>query len=388
VTDEFSEWYTKASALYSRRIEAAFGQGSPPVESAERIMQQVMAWEASKGFQPGPWIEMNQLANGELDWEDFKEAVGGNPDALLVPRLISAPRTHNPERRRRGRPLSAHTVAIREAVLKVIDEYQLMTVRQVFYALEVRGVVAKDEKHGYKPVMMQVLKMRREGILPWAAISDASRWMRKPESYDSVEDALRAWTGGYRRNLWRAQGIRIEVWLEKDALAGVVMEETEEWDVPLMVSRGTSSATFLYYGAMQAKEAWERERIETYVFALYDYDAAGLRIARSVERGLREHAGPEVPIYFELLAVLPHQISTWNLPTRPPKKDDPEASKFQGQAVELDAIPPNILRQLVRDAIVALIDEDAWRIEQIVEQNEIELLTRLTEDWADSEPEP
>ena len=64
-----------------------------------------------------------------------------------------------------------------------------MTVRQTFYALEVAGIVEKTEA-GYRQVQKQVLRMRREDILPWEFITDGTRWQRKPESFDTVEDAI------------------------------------------------------------------------------------------------------------------------------------------------------------------------------------------------------
>jgi hypothetical protein len=280
---------------------------------------------------------------------------------------------------RRGRRLAPKTLALRSAVLELTREFEVMTVRQIFYQLVSRGIVPKTENGGYRPVQTQVLKMRREGLLPWAFIADGTRWMRKPISYDSVEDALRATQHSYRRNLWRSQQVRIEIWLEKDALAGVVADATERWDVPLMVSRGTSSATFLHSAAQEARRAWEAAHVETVVYALYDFDAAGERAARSVERGFAEHV-PDVPIGFERIAVTREQIDEWQLPTRPAKRSDPEAAKFGAEAVELDAIPPDRLLGLVEDAIVAHVDVDAWRIEQQYEQSEREVLERLVED--------
>jgi hypothetical protein len=241
--------------------------------------------------------------------------------------------------KRRGRPLAAKTIAIRTAVHELAEQFEVMTVRQIFYALTVRGIVPKDENAGYRPVQTQVLKLRREGSLPWSFIADATRWQRKPQSYDRAEDALMVTARAYRRNLWRAQAVRVEVWLEKDALAGVVMEATEKWDVPLMVSRGTSSATFLHEAAQAASAAWYDAGISTMVLALYDRDAAGRRAARTVEQGLVEFA-PGVPIEFSLLAVTDYQVGAWQLPSRPAKGSDPEAAKFTGPAVELDAIPP------------------------------------------------
>ena len=105
-----------------------------------------------------------------------------------------------------------------------------MTVRQIFYALVSRGIVPKDENRGYRPVQRQVLEMRKSNLLPWSFIADGTRWQRKPESWDKVEDATRTLARTYRRDLWKAQGKRIEIWLEKDALAGVVAGVTDEWD--------------------------------------------------------------------------------------------------------------------------------------------------------------
>jgi hypothetical protein len=227
-------------------------------------------------------------------------------------------------------------------------------------------------------VQVQVLKMRRESLLDWNFIADGKRWMRKPTSFDSVEDALRATQRAYRRNLWQAQAVRPEVWLEKDALAGVVSDVTVRWDVPLMVSRGTSSATFLHSAAKEAERAWVEQRVTTVVLALYDYDAAGQRAARNVEKGLREFAN--VPITFQLLAVTEAQIEDWNLPTRPAKASDPEAHRFGTDAVELDAIPPDRLIDLVENAIVDLVDEEAWRIQRLVEKDEREKLRNLAAD--------
>jgi hypothetical protein len=290
----------------------------------------------------------------------------------------------------RGRPLKAKTLAIRQAVLDLVEQFTVMTVRQIFYALTVRRVVPKEETAGYRPVQTQVLKLRREGLLPWSFIADATRWQRKPRSYDDVEDALLTTARAYRRNLWRAQKQRVEVWLEKDALAGVVIEVTDKWDVPLMVSRGTSSQTFLHEAAQVATKAWWESDISTVVLALYDRDAAGQRAARTVERGLAEFA-PGVPIEFHLLAVTDYQVRAWQLPTRPPKPKDPEAAKFTGPAVELDAIPPDRLIKLVDDEIASYVDQGAWAKEQAVEQSERTLLTKLAVDaadaYADSDPE-
>lgn len=277
---------------------------------------------------------------------------------------------------RRGRPLSGRTLAIRNAILELPERFDRITVRGAFYQLAVAGVVPKDDTTGYRPVQRQILLLRREGLLPWSFVADSTRWMRKPETYDEVNDAIASIGRTYRRNLWRSQNYRLEIWLEKDALASLIVDETDAWDVPLMVSRGTSSATFLYEAGRTARKAYEETGAETVVYALYDHDAGGKRAARNVEKGLREHA-PDVPLRFEFLAVTDEQVEAWKLPTRPAKANDPEAKKFKGPAVELDAIPPDRLIDLVGDAIASNVDEDAWRKELLVEENERETLRLL-----------
>jgi hypothetical protein len=297
---------------------------------------------------------------------------------------VSSPREFlGASARKPGRPrgsLGAKAQAIRAGVLELTGEYRVMTVRQVFYALMTRGIVPKTENGGYRPVQTQVLRMRREGLLPWRFIADATRWRRKPETWDSVEDALHQVQRTYRRNLWRSQLLRLEVWLEKDALAGVLADVTERWDVSLMVSRGTSSATFLHAAGEVAREAWEQAGTRTVVLALYDYDAGGARAFRAVDRALRDGGFGAPPTSVELLAVTEHQIDSWALPTRPAKPSDPEAHKFGPEAVELDAIPPDRLVALVEDAIVARVDAEAWAKELAAESSEREVLARLVEE--------
>lgn len=253
-------------------------------------------------------------------------------------------------------------------MLELTTEYDVMTVRQVFYALTVRGIVPKTENGGYRPVQTQVLKVRREGLLPWSFIADATRWQRKPQSWDSVDDALHATWKTYRRNLWRSQSLRPEIWLEKDALAGVVMEATEAWDVPLMVSRGQASNTYCY-NAAQAIDETGRRGYTTIVFLLYDADRSGRVAASKVAEKLTTYA--TLSVYCELLAVTDAQISEWGLPTRPAKEDVDDI------AVELDAIPPDRLVRLVDDAIRNLVDADAWEKEQAVEDDERDVLERI-----------
>lgn len=125
----------------------------------------------------------------------------------------------------------------RAVILEIVRDAQPATVRQIFYLASVRGAVTKDES-GYDRVQGDLLAMRREGQLPYGWIVDYTRWQRRPVTFDSIDEALSDTAATYRKALWRDADSYVEIWLEKDALSGVVLPVTKKFDVPLMVARG------------------------------------------------------------------------------------------------------------------------------------------------------
>ncbi len=293
--------------------------------------------------------------------------------------------------KRRGRPpgkKNGETAApIRAAITNddpdvkaLTDRFERMTVRQVFYQLETQGVVEKSVA-GYRLVQRQVLEMRRKGLLDWDFITDGTRWQRKPVSYTDATDYIAQVSRSYRRDLWQSQKVRIEIWLEKDALADVVTDTTDAWDVSLMVSRGQSSDTFLHSAAEAARDAWLDHDVSTFVYTLYDSDESGEIASEKIEEGFHTFA-PLVPITVERLAVTPEQIKAWGLSTRSSKKKNGMRPKWKyKRSCELDAIDPTTLVALVEDAIVSHIDGHAWEIEQAVEAEENKGLLAMAEAW-------
>jgi len=246
----------------------------------------------------------------------------------------------------------------------------------VLYALETAGIVDKTDAE-YQRVDKQLITMRREGILPYSFIADGTRWQRKPSTWDNAADYVERVSRGYRRDLWQSQDVRIEVWLEKDALADLMEPITRRWDVPLMVSRGLSSSTFLHAAGEVAAEAWDEFEAITFVYALYDYDAGGERAFRAIEHDLPEFAD-HAPVFCQRLALTDEQVTASKLPTRPAKTDDPEAATWGGKpCVELDALSPDRLTRLVEDAIVRHVDRHAWEVQEEVERGEREQLAEL-----------
>lgn len=272
----------------------------------------------------------------------------------------------------RQRRSKAEMEVLRGAISELLYEDNPMTVRQVYYRLVTTGAIEKTEQE-YKGTVVRLLtEMRRAGDLPFEWIADNTRWMRKPRTHSSLHDMLASSARTYRRSIWQDQSDYVEVWLEKEALAGVLYHETERWDVPLMVTRGYPSLSFIH-GAAESINACAKP---TYLYYFGDHDPSGLDITRSVEEGIRELA-PDAEIYFERVAVTREQIDEYDLPTRPTKKTDARSRHFAGESVEVDAIPPADLRALVSDCIERHIAVRTLDQTKAIEQLERETLDQF-----------
>ncbi|WP_353350453.1 hypothetical protein [Aquicoccus sp. SU-CL01552] len=225
-----------------------------------------------------------------------------------------------------------------------------VTVRQLFYAATVADVPGIDKTElGYNKVQSQVLELRRCGRLPYYCIADATRYMRKPRTFDGWEAALQDTARLYRKSLWADSDEEVEIWLEKSALAGVLYPVTSEYDVPLMPTGGYTSETFAY-GAVNEMRGTGKTLV---VYALYDFDRSGQDAANSLQEKV-ERFGAEfgVQVRFHHLGLSYHQVLNLDLPTRPAKRNTAADRRWPYDfAAELDAIPPDTIRDMVREAI-------------------------------------
>ena len=164
--------------------------------------------------------------------------------------------------------------------------------------------------------------------------------------------------------------------MEKDALAGVMWDATSDYDVPLMVSRGMPSITFLHGTALAIQAAAERNK-RSYIYQFGDHDPSGVLIPKTIQRRLNEMcekldvAAPTV----KRVALTEKQIERHHLPTRSTKRDgNRHAAGFVGRSVELDALPSRMLRNMVRKVIERHISPSATMALRVAEDSERELL--------------
>ena len=272
---------------------------------------------------------------------------------------------------KRHRRTKAEMATIADAIHAVLAEDNPQSVRHVFYRLTSMGLVPKSEP-GNQTIKTQLLAMRKDGRVPWAWVSDSTRWRRKPRSFRSLQEAAEHTARTYRRDIWQQAPAYVEVWCESDSIAGVLIEETEYYDVPLMVSRGFSSATFLWNSAQYIARIGK----PAYLHYYGDWDPAGKMNPEVIERGLRAHA-PEAEIHFQRIAVTPEQIRDMALPAKPAKKTT-HAKSFAGGTVEIEAIPARVLRSMVAECIEEHIDPHQLAVIVAAEESERSIL----ETWA------
>jgi hypothetical protein len=260
----------------------------------------------------------------------------------------------------------------------IVREIQPASVRQVYYQCVVRGLVEKTEAE-YKSVAKALAHLRRTGEMPYDWLADSTRWMRRPRSHNGLQEAIEQTARFYRRDALTRSDRYIEVWLEKDALSGVVVQETEKFDVPLMVARGFASLSFLHSSA----ETIRYEDRPTTIFHLGDYDPSGQQAARSIRDSLFDMSGRD-DLEFIQLAVMPEQIDQWNLPSRPTKtKGNSHAKGWEGDSTELDAIHPSTLRNLVGEAIAQHLPMGEINALRIAEESEREALKMFATELGD-----
>jgi hypothetical protein len=285
---------------------------------------------------------------------------------------------------------------VRDGLHAIVEADHPMTVRQVFYQAVVAGLIEKTESEYQKTVARLLLEMRRSGDIPYSWIADNTRWMRRPRTYRGLADFIDRHQRAYRRDLWADANTYVEIWCEKEALAGVLLEVTAEYDVPLMVSRGFASESYLYSAADSITDQLSSPDGQACNAAIYyfgDHDRDGFRISTAIEKGLRRLCPQLISgwndevLLFQRCAINHDQIALLDLPTRPAK---PTATSADWPAdrpcVELDAIPPSILRNMVRECIERHVDRDQLEHLRRIESHEREQLAMFGQHIAGGAP--
>lgn len=271
--------------------------------------------------------------------------------------------------------MKATTRELLEQCLKLLADYeQQITVRQLYYRLVAAGVIANTLRD-YKRLVGFLTRWRKGGDLDPAVFVDLTREPDPPRTWVDLATFLERVRESYRRDRWQGQEVRPEVWIEKEALATVFDPVCREFAVLLQVCRGYPSLSCL----VEASHRTER------ILYFGDFDPTGVDIPRNVREELEGAWGARVNL--DVIALMKDQAEERELPWDYAKPTDSRTKAFLAEhgidhTWELDALPPDVLERMVREAIEAEItDQEAWDTEGEREEEESARLAEITREF-------
>lgn len=281
---------------------------------------------------------------------------------------------------------SARTVETIQQAEIIVNEYQAqgfnLTLRQLYYQFVARGLIANTERD-YKRIGNIVSDARRAGLIDWDSIEDRTRFIRSLGHWDKPQDILESAKDSYHRDLWATQDKRIEVWIEKDALVGVIEAVCQENDVSFFSCRGYVSDSEMWRGAMRMRR-YSRNDQGVIVLHLGDHDPSGLDMTRDIDDRLQlfsRYAEIEV----RRIALTMEQIEEQSPPPNPAKVTDSRyesyAAEYGEESWELDALEPQFISDLIREQILEERDADKWEAAVAEQEEEREQIQDIIDRW-------
>jgi hypothetical protein len=279
------------------------------------------------------------------------------------------------------------SVRIIEQANSIIAEYQRMgfslTLRQLYYQFVARALI-ENKQTEYKRLGEIINDARLAGLIDWNAIEDRTRNVRVVNMWDQPEDVIQASAEQYRENPWDNQRYRPEVWIEKDALVGVIEPICNRMRVPFFACRGYTSQSE-QWRAGRRFAGTIREGKRPLILHLGDHDPSGLDMARDNSDRLAMFARQGVMV--NRLALNMDQVEEYNPPPNPAKESDSRFSGYRDEhgdeSWELDALDPPVIEALIQAALDDVIDYGQWQEDMQREEDRRDVLQAIANRWDD-----
>lgn len=255
------------------------------------------------------------------------------------------------------------SLALIERANEIIDEYLAegyqLTLRQLYYQFVARDLIANKQSE-YKRLGSVINDGRLAGLIDWEAIEDRTRNLESLSHWDDPPEIMRAVASQYLTDRWANQPCRVEVWIEKEALAGVFERVCRELDVPYLSCRGYTSQSEMW-AASERLKAYLGSGQDVYILHFGDHDPSGIDMTRDIIDRLAIFG---CPLELKRLALNMDQVEEYEPPPNPAKTTDSRfasyIARFGDESWELDALEPQVLAGLVRDSITELLDRQQW----------------------------
>lgn len=262
------------------------------------------------------------------------------------------------------------TLPLACVAVELLAARQPDTVRGVMYAVVSEGWLPDTSDRSYARVQRILNILRKKRILPFEWIVDNVRTTLKPSSWSGLADFADSARDAYRMDFWASLPEYVAIICEKDTVAGRLQPVTEEYDVPLHPLRGFVSTTF----AWEVSRNFEEIKKPIHIYYVGDHDPSGYAIEQNIVTAALDYGGQD--FYWTRLAVLPEHFERFRIkPLRPKKKDTRTkrfVDRFGWQCAEVEAIPADALRDMVKQAIHEHIPAEEWDRLMTIEKAEKE----------------
>lgn len=282
------------------------------------------------------------------------------------------------------RKFRSATLAIIEQANEIIAEYAGqgfdLTLRQLYYQFVSRDLIPNTQR-SYNNLGSIINDARLAGLVDWDAIVDRTRNVQSLSHWDSPKEIVGAIGRSYHIDMWENQPARPEVWIEKDALAGVFEGVCDEFDVPYFSCRGYTSQSEMWAGA-QRLQRWKKRGQRPIILHFGDHDPSGKDMTRDIIDRMELFMGG---VELDRLALNMDQIDQYSPPPNPAKSTDARyatyTEEYGDESWELDALEPAVLEELARAAIQGLMDSGTWA--ESIERQDAERgqLERVSDKW-------
>jgi hypothetical protein len=255
----------------------------------------------------------------------------------------------------------------------ILAEYKaqgyVLTLRQLYYQFVSRDLIKNTTKE-YKRIGSVINDARLAGLIDWSMLEDRTRNLLNVEDFDNSIDFLGRVVERYAEPLWSDQPYYCEVWVEKDALVGVIERPCNDLRVPFFACRGYASQSELYSaGKRLGRKLKQGKRVV--IFHLGDHDPSGIDMSRDNDDRLNMFAGGIVDV--RRLALNEDQIEEYGPPPNPAKMTDSRAEKyvekFGDESWELDALDPSVIEGIIRLNVEGIIDKPRMEAAAEIERN-------------------
>lgn len=259
-----------------------------------------------------------------------------------------------------------------------------LTLRQLYYQFVARGYIANNQQ-SYDRLGVIVNDARLAGLIDWNHIVDRTRNLKGVTHWDDPAQIINATARSFHLDKWEDQPKRVEVWVEKEALAGVVQRAAGAWDCDWFSCRGYVSQSEMWR-AGQRLARYVREDQDVVILYLGDHDPSGLDMTRDVEDRLYTFMGRSArKLEVRRVALNMDQVEEYTPPPNPAKLTDARAAGYVAQygmeSWELDALDPAVLDALIQEHIQREVDSERYDARVAEEDRHKELLREASRQW-------